>query len=112
MKPLAGIVLACRSATCHRAAVDDSTGALLGSTKGTRLPVLAVGRAEGVRLAVQQPRIGGEVRPHQDSTFLRTEPPSVVGLWWALEDSTRQNGCLWALPGIHTQGVARRFIRK
>ena len=61
---------------------------------------------------MQQPKIGGEVRPHQDSTFLRTDPPSVVGLWWALEDSTKQNGCLWALPGIHKQGVARHFIRK
>ena len=61
---------------------------------------------------MQQPKIGGEVRPHQDSTFLRTSPPSVIGLWWALEDSTQQNGCLWALPGIHQQGVARQFIRK
>ena len=61
---------------------------------------------------VQQPKIGGEVRPHQDSTFLRTDPPSVIGLWWALEDATKQNGCLWALPGAHAQGVARHFIRK
>ena len=59
----------------------------------------------------QQPKIGGEVRPHQDSTFLHTDPPSVVGLWWALEDSTRQNGCLWALPGSHRGGVARRFVK-
>lgn len=59
----------------------------------------------------QQPKIGGEVRPHQDSTFLATVPPSVVGLWWALEDSTKQNGCLWALPGSQAAGVARRFLR-
>ena len=52
------------------------------------------------------------MRPHQDSTFLRTDPPSVLGLWWALEDSTKQNGCLWALPGIHKEGVARHFMRK
>ena len=51
------------------------------------------------------------MRPHQDSTFLSTDPPSVVGLWWALEDSTKQNGCLWALPGSHKDGVARRFLR-
>ncbi len=49
--------------------------------------------------------------PHQDSTFLCTDPPSVVGLWWALEDATKTNGCLWTLPGAHTKGVARRFIR-
>ncbi len=67
---------------------------------------------EIMKRSVQQPKIGGEVRPHQDSTFLRTDPPSVVGLWWALEDATKQNGCLWALPGAHAQGVARHFIRK
>ena len=60
---------------------------------------------------VQQPKIGGEVRPHQDSTFLYTDPPSVVGLWWALEDATRTNGCLWVAPGSHAKGVARRFLR-
>jgi ectoine hydroxylase-related dioxygenase (phytanoyl-CoA dioxygenase family) len=33
------------------------------------------------------------VVPHQDSTFLWTEPrPSVVGLWLALEDATTENG--------------------
>ena len=51
------------------------------------------------------------MRPHHDSTFLHTDPPSVVGLWWALEGSTRQNGCLWALPGSHRGGVARRFVK-
>ncbi|KAL6781157.1 hypothetical protein ACKKBG_A10035 [Auxenochlorella protothecoides x Auxenochlorella symbiontica] len=59
----------------------------------------------------KQPGIGGEVVPHQDSTFLFTDPPSVVGLWLALEDATLQNGCLWAIPGSHKAGVARRFLR-
>lgn len=59
----------------------------------------------------KQPGIGGEVVPHQDSTFLRTEPPSVTGLWLALEDATLDNGCLWALPGSHKAGVYRRFCR-
>lgn len=49
--------------------------------------------------------------PHQDSTFLYTDPPSCVGLWLALEDATRANGCLWGLKGIHKQGLARRFKR-
>ncbi|KAF5835583.1 hypothetical protein DUNSADRAFT_7185 [Dunaliella salina] len=57
----------------------------------------------------KQPRIGGEVVPHQDSTFLYTEPMTTVGLWWALEDCTKENGCLWAQPGIHKQGLSRRF---
>src|ERR1044072_5495572 len=44
----------------------------------------------------KQPRIGGEVTCHQDATFLYTEPLTVTGLWFALEDATRENGCLWA----------------
>lgn len=49
--------------------------------------------------------------PHQDSTFLYTDPPSCVGLWLALEDASRSNGCLWGLKGVHKQGPARRFKR-
>ncbi|CAM9893332.1 unnamed protein product, partial [Discosporangium mesarthrocarpum] len=59
----------------------------------------------------KQPRIGGEVTPHQDGSFLYTEPQSVIGLWWALEDCRLGNGCLWAVPGSHKTGVHRRFKR-
>lgn len=60
----------------------------------------------------KQPRIGGEVVYHQDSTYLYTEPASVIGLWFALEDATKENGCLWALPGGHAGGIKARFRRK
>jgi phytanoyl-CoA hydroxylase len=59
----------------------------------------------------KQPNIGGEVTCHQDSTFLHTSPPSVVGLWFALEAATVENGCLWALPGAHKLGLKSRFVR-
>ena len=59
----------------------------------------------------KQPGIGGEVTCHQDSTFLYTEPPSVLGLWFALEDATQANGCLWALRGGHHLGLKKRFVR-
>jgi phytanoyl-CoA hydroxylase len=36
---------------------------------------------------------------------------SVVGLWFALEDATRENGCLWAIPGGHHLGLRSRFER-
>ncbi len=49
----------------------------------------------------KQPRIGAEIACHQDSTFLHTEPLSVVGFWFALEDATIENGCMYALPGQH-----------
>jgi len=49
----------------------------------------------------KQPGIGGEVRWHQDATYLHTQPSSVVGLWVAVEDASRENGCLWVQPGGH-----------
>lgn len=49
----------------------------------------------------KQPRIGGQVRWHQDASYLITQPSSVVGLWIALEDATVENGCLWMAPGQH-----------
>jgi phytanoyl-CoA hydroxylase len=60
----------------------------------------------------KQPRIGGEVCPHQDGAFLYTEPQSVLGYWWPLDDCTQENGCLWAVPGSHNLGVHRRYRRK
>lgn len=59
----------------------------------------------------KQPGIGGEVVPHQDNSFLYTEPTTCTGLWLALEDATITNGCLWAIPGSHKNGLVRRFIR-
>ena len=50
-------------------------------------------------LIFKQPFVGGEVVPHQDSCFVATDPLSCVGIWLALEDATRENGCLWTLPG-------------
>ena len=59
----------------------------------------------------KQPNIGGEVTCHQDSTFLYTEPIDIVGLWFALEEATIENGCLWAIPGGHRRGLKSRWVR-
>lgn len=59
----------------------------------------------------KQPNIGGEVNCHQDSTFLYTEPTDIVGLWFAIEDATIENGCLWAIPGGHRKGLKSRWVR-
>jgi phytanoyl-CoA hydroxylase len=59
----------------------------------------------------KQPGIGGEVGCHQDATFLYTDPISVVGFWFALEDATLENGCLWAARGAHTGPLRRLFKR-
>ena len=59
----------------------------------------------------KQPHIGGEVNCHQDCTFLYTEPQDLLGLWFALEDATLENGCLWVLPGGHQHGLKSRWLR-
>ncbi len=59
----------------------------------------------------KQPSIGGEVTCHQDATFLYTEPLSVTGFWFAIEDATLDNGCLWAAPGAHRSGLRQVFKR-
>ena len=59
----------------------------------------------------KQPDIGGEVTCHQDATFLYTEPMTVTGFWFAVEDATLENGCLWVIPGGHKLGLKKRFSR-
>jgi phytanoyl-CoA hydroxylase len=49
----------------------------------------------------KQPGIGGEVRWHQDASYLIAGSPGVTGIWVAIEDATRENGCLWMQPGQH-----------
>jgi Phytanoyl-CoA dioxygenase (PhyH) len=44
--------------------------------------------------------------------FLYTDPPSAVGFWFALEDCTKENGCLAFVPGSHLRcGIGKRFVR-
>lgn len=62
-------------------------------------------------IVCKQPYGGGEVGLHQDSTFLCTSPEPVTGFWFALEDATLENGCLWVLPAGHHFGLKSRFIR-
>jgi phytanoyl-CoA hydroxylase len=60
----------------------------------------------------KQPRIGGEVSWHVDSTYLYTEPLSCIGFWFALEDATLENGAMYCLPGAHRQKLKSRFLRR
>jgi len=60
----------------------------------------------------KNPKIGGFVSVHQDSSFLYTDPPSCNALWFALEDCTRDNGCLWVLPKSHKDPIKTRFLKR
>lgn len=60
----------------------------------------------------KQPGIGGEVDWHQDATFFDTTPTSVTTFWFALEDATLDNGCLWTQAGGHRGPLRQRFVRQ
>lgn len=60
----------------------------------------------------KQPGIGGEVKWHQDASFFDTTPSTVTGFWFALEDATQANGCLWVQPGGHRGPLRERFVRE
>lgn len=52
------------------------------------------------------------VPPHMDGVFLYTEPQSALGFWFALEDCTKENGCLLYNPGSHKVfPITKRFAK-
>ncbi|KAI9849909.1 MAG: hypothetical protein M1837_000123 [Sclerophora amabilis] len=90
-----------------RATTLSQANASLANSLGFRDP-----RVLQSMVICKQPEIGGRVPPHQDSTFLYTNPPSAVGFWYALEDTTVSNGCLSFAKGSHLRTrVAKRFTR-
>lgn len=63
------------------------------------------------QLIFKQPHIGGEVGWHQDGSFFLSTPQTVLTFWFALEDATLDNGCLWVQPGGHRGPLRERFVR-
>ncbi len=59
----------------------------------------------------KQARIGGKVDWHQDGSFFVTTPGSVTTFWFAIDDATLENGCLWVEPGGHRGPLRQQFIR-
>lgn len=57
----------------------------------------------------KSPKVGAQIYPHQDSTFIQTTPSSCIGIWWAMEDATVENGCMWFVPGSHKKPLERLF---
>ena len=47
------------------------------------------------------PYDGQAVLWHQDGAYWPLEPMEVVTLWLAVDDSTRENGCMRVIPGTH-----------
>jgi phytanoyl-CoA hydroxylase len=57
----------------------------------------------------KQPHIGGEVRWHQDGSYLISDPATVTGIWVAVEDAHRGNGCLSVQPGGHRSKLRETY---
>jgi phytanoyl-CoA hydroxylase len=99
-------------------AMHDLDPVFSAFSRGPRLQAVADGvglvepRLVQSMYIFKQPGIGGEVMCHQDSTYLYTEPESVVGFWFAIEDARRGNGCLGGLAGEHRRGLKEVFRRQ
>ena len=64
------------------------------------------------QLIVKSANKGGLIVPHQDACVSFTDPPSCLTFWYALEDSTRDNGCLEVAAGSHlTTAVKQRVVK-
>ncbi|CAI2352342.1 unnamed protein product [Caenorhabditis sp. 36 PRJEB53466] len=62
----------------------------------------------------KQPKIGGAVTDHVDSTFLRVDPiDHLTGVWIAIDEASVENGCLSFIPGSHKETATSdyRFVR-
>ncbi|MEL7310773.1 MAG: phytanoyl-CoA dioxygenase family protein [Pseudomonadota bacterium] len=84
---------------CRHSAIREALSAL-----EWRDPVL-----QQTMYIFKQPGIGGEVRWHQDGSYLIADGRGVMGLWVALEDATKSNGCLWMQPGAHQTPLRERY---
>lgn len=75
-------------------------------------PKIQVGRGPKTRLVNNFNYVSFQiVTPHQDASYLHTDPVNIVGFWIALDDATIENGCLWIARGSHKSGVHRRYVR-
>jgi len=51
------------------------------------------------------------VKPHQDSTFLYTEPNTTLAFWTPLQQATLENACLQVIPGSHKWPILFRYVK-
>jgi phytanoyl-CoA hydroxylase len=54
-------------------------------------------------LFVKPPQFQGQAW-HQDEIYIPTRDRSLIGAWIALDDATKENGCLYVMPGSHRMG--------
>ena len=93
---------ALRLADTHEGVKNLVTDPRLGELAATLTEV------EGVRLwhdqaLIKQP-YGNQTAWHRDTPYWAVHSRKTVNMWFALDDATLENGCLWYLPGTHLLG--------
>uniref|UniRef100_A0A1I8B1T7 Phytanoyl-CoA dioxygenase n=1 Tax=Meloidogyne hapla TaxID=6305 RepID=A0A1I8B1T7_MELHA len=93
-------------------AIDENNGKLIVEKEKA---LNKVGHAQSMYI-FKQPKIGGNVNEHVDSTFLHTKnPEGLIGIWIALDNAKIENGCLYFVPKSHKDFVDQtknyKFVR-
>jgi ectoine hydroxylase-related dioxygenase (phytanoyl-CoA dioxygenase family) len=57
------------------------------------------------QVVIKSPEQGPAFGWHQDSGYTTTIPLAYITCWTAIRAATLENGCIWLIPGTHTQGV-------
>ena len=91
----------------------DSSPALLRAAMSARLhaaldALMGQGRVLLQEMAlVKPPKVSGDKPWHQDAAYFRGSDPGLMfGVWIALDQATRENGCMEVIPGSHLRGPA------
>ena len=56
-------------------------------------------------LLLKPPRVGSQKGFHQDSPYWPIAPMALCSCWFALDDTTPENGCMQVIPGAHRGGA-------
>ena len=85
---------------------------LIESPRVKGIAAQLIGEAAAVMfqtMALVKPPLFGSEKPwHQDNAYFKYAPlESVCGFWLALDDATKENGCMHVLPGWHRRGGLR-----
>jgi len=62
-------------------------------------------RLYGSQLFAKPARVGTVVPKHQDMPYWPFDPPELITAWVALDDSTKENGCVRFFAGSHKFGI-------
>jgi len=57
------------------------------------------------RFWIKDPQDHKFVSWHQDHAYFGLKPPTIITAWLALNEVTRHNGCMRAIPGSHRSGT-------